>query len=198
MNTKNPKSKTVLIIGDLVEKHKISELVAVFSSVSEKVNLNFAIAGATMNVTVWLQKVAEYGLSEKVVFLPTNNAEEIAQSYKMCDLFVEVGEAEIGDSEVHKLAILEAMRYTKPVVTTRQMDRMNVVRNGKNAITVSGERRSELSATIVRLLKNERMRGVLAKQGYNYVINSFDFSMLSYSAWVAYDQVAQFITPKAV
>jgi len=106
-----------------------------------------------------LQRKSEaLGISNSVIFL--GQRDDIPRILSIFDIFV-ISSATEGIS----IAILEAMALSKPVIATNVGGNPEVVEHGKTGLLIPPEQPRALARAIIELLKDERKREMMGRQG---------------------------------
>jgi glycosyltransferase involved in cell wall biosynthesis len=109
------------------------------------------------------------GVRDKVLFLHTNDDEELAKVYAACDVFVFPAQITWG------LAVIEAMAAAKPVIVSKKSGASEIVQSGVNGIVVDHAKPEEIAKQIELLMNNPKLRRKLGENGYEYVRNNLSW-----------------------
>ncbi len=191
-NSPTTLSKTVLVIGNLIEKEDVLQMVDVIERVTKKAAVRFVIAGPLNNKKLWTTEINKRGVDQAIEFRAVIHPSDLAYHLRGCDLLLDSTEAGSRGIEAHELAVLEAMRFGKPVVTSKSLEEIKVVEHCKTGIIIDTKSPREICATVVRLFENERMTKELAKRGKHFVTGIFDFSAFSLGSLASYKKVTNF------
>ena len=111
-----------------------------------------------------LVKLSEkLGVSEKVLFLHSNNDEELAQVYAACDAFLFPQQITWG------LAVIEAMAASKPVIVSNQCGASEIIQSSVNGLVFDQTKPEDMTKQAELLINNADLRNKLAENAYEYV-----------------------------
>lgn len=109
-------NKIVLFLGRItIQKGPDYFLYAAKKALEHDPNITFIIAGSGDMETFIIEKAAELGISDKVLFTGFLRGQEIDKAYQMADLYVMPSV-----SEPFGITPLEAMRNNTPVIISKQ------------------------------------------------------------------------------
>ena len=117
-----------------------------------------------------LAKLSEkLGVKDKVLFLHTNDDEELAKVYAACDVFVFPAHITWG------LAVIEAMASAKPVIVSRKCGASESIESGVNGIVVDHAKPEEMARHVERLINDSKLRKRLGENAYEYARNNLSW-----------------------
>jgi len=117
-----------------------------------------------------LAKLGEkLGVKDKVLFLHTNDDEELAKVYATCDVFVFPAHITWG------LAVIETMAAAKPVTVSRKCGASEIIESGVNGIVVDHAKPEEMARHVERLINDSKLRKRLGENAYEYVRNNLSW-----------------------
>jgi glycosyltransferase involved in cell wall biosynthesis len=105
------------------------------------------------------------GVRDKVLFLHTNDDEELAKVYATCDVFVFPAQITWG------LAVIEAMAAAKPVIVSKKCGASEIIQTNVNGIIVDHAKPEEMAKQVELLMNNAKLRKKLEENAYEYVKN---------------------------
>ena len=191
------KQTSLLVLGTLIQAADVKKVFQALSGVLNRFDCNLVVAGPVNATSLWNKEIQLLGLQNEVQFKSARNSEELAQCFKDSTLFLDITDSDKRHYEQHEVAVLEAMKFQRPVVTSWQLEFPTVVEHGKNGMVAMTNSPKDLAAIICFLLSNEPIRRELGKRGYCYVNNFFDFSTLSQAAKEAFKKVTKYVEVKA-
>ena len=121
-------------------------------------NVKFVIAGSGDMEPFIIEKAAELGIADKVLFAGFLNQDDVERAYKMADIYVMPSE-----SEPFGITALEAMKYKTPSIVSKQSGVSEVVRH---CLEVDFWDVDEMSGKIIALLRYKPLHETLKEDGY--------------------------------
>jgi glycosyltransferase involved in cell wall biosynthesis len=113
-----------------------------------------------------LVKLSEkLGVREKVLFLHSNDDEELAKVYAACDVFLFPQQITWG------LAVIEAMSASKPVIVSNKCGASEIIQSNVNGLIFDQSKPEEITKQVKLLLNTPGLRKKLGEQAYEYVKN---------------------------
>lgn len=109
------------------------------------------------------------GVRDKVLFLHTNDDEELAKVYAACDVFLFPAQITWG------LAVIEAMAASKPVIVSNKCGASEIIQSGMNGIVVDHAKPEEMARHVERLINDSKLRKRLGENAYEYVRNNLSW-----------------------
>jgi glycosyltransferase involved in cell wall biosynthesis len=103
------------------------------------------------------------GVRDNVLFLHTNNDEELAKVYAACDVFLFPAQITWG------LAAIEAMAAAKPVIVSKKCGASEIIQTNVNGIVVDHAKPEEIAKQVELLMNNAKLRRKLGENAYEYV-----------------------------
>ena len=103
------------------------------------------------------------GVRDKVIFLHSNNDEELAKVYAACDAFVFPQQITWG------LAVIEAMATSKPVIVSSKCGASEIIQSNENGLIFDQSKPEEMAQKVKLLLENADLRKKLGENAYEYV-----------------------------
>jgi glycosyltransferase involved in cell wall biosynthesis len=132
-----------------------------------------------------LVKLSEkLGVREKVLFLHTNDDEELARVYAACDVFLFPEQITWG------LALIEAMAASKPVIVSNKCGASEIIQSNVNGIVFDQAKPKEITKQVELLMNNADLRKKLGEHAYEYV--------KSHLSWEKYAQQMEKIFEEAL
>ncbi len=121
-------------------------------------NVKFIIAGSGDMEPFIIEKAAELGIADKVLFAGFLNQEDVERAYKMADIYVMPSV-----SEPFGITTLEAMKNKTPAIVSRQSGVAEVIRH---CLKVDFWDVDEISSKIIALLRYKPLHEALKENGY--------------------------------
>lgn len=117
--------------------------------------------------------VRTYGMEAHVSFAGKVPEEELADHYRLCDVFAMPNrEMPDGDTEGFGLVFLEANACGKPVIGGRAGGAVEAVRDGENGLLVDGWSVEDVAAGLIRLLTDDALRERISQGGLEIALAS--------------------------
>jgi len=163
------KKRFILSAGRLVDREKaFSVLTHAFKLLLNKgYDLDLAIAGDGPDKERLIGCAVKLGVKDRVHFLGKVAAEDLGCLYEACEVFVHPARL-----EGFGLAVLEAMSFGKPVVSTKVGGIPEIIEDGRNGILVDGKP-DALVLGIEMVLSNPSLKEDVAKRAQEIVFKKF-------------------------
>ena len=172
---KKPKKNVILFVGAIYGYKKGEEyLIEAFAHVLKRVDSELWIVGAIVNKKFGMllkDMVNKLGIKKRVKFF--GFVDNVFSYYDVCDVFVLPSYSE---SETFGIPCIEASAMGKPVVATDVLERNGAVVDKKTGIVVPRKNSKKLAEAIIKLLKDEKLRIRLGKNGKIYT-KKFSWSL---------------------
>ncbi|MBI4707422.1 MAG: glycosyltransferase family 4 protein [Candidatus Omnitrophica bacterium] len=148
------------------EKGHIYLIEAMQQVIKEFPQAKLLIAGEGKMKKVLISLAGSLGIEKNVSFIPTvKDAREI---YALIDIFVLPSTKEgLG------LALMEAMASEKPVIGTAVGGIKTLIKNGFNGLLVAPADPAALAGAIIRLIRNQQERKILAESAKTFIAQNF-------------------------
>ncbi len=143
-------------------------------------NVKFIIAGSGDMEPFIIEKVAELGIADKVLFAGFLNQEDVERAYKMADIYVMPSV-----SDPFGISALEAMKNKTPVILSKQSGVAEVVRH---CLKVDFWDVNEISNKIIALLRYKPLHETLKEHGY-FEVNKFSWDVPAEKCIVVYNEL---------
>lgn len=154
--------KIVLFLGRItIQKGPDYFLYAAKKILDYDENVRFIIAGSGDMQPFIIEKSAELGISDKVLFAGFLRGKDIDRAYKMADVYVMPSV-----SEPFGITPLEAMRNNTPVIISKQSGVSEVI---KHCLKVDFWDVDELANKIISVLKYNNLKEALKENAYSEV-----------------------------
>jgi glycosyltransferase involved in cell wall biosynthesis len=103
------------------------------------------------------------GVRDRVLFLHTNDDEELAEVYASCDVFLFPEQITWG------LALIEAMSASKPVIVSNKCGGSEIIQHNVNGIIFDQTKPEEIAKQVEMLINDPGMSKKIGEQAYQYV-----------------------------
>ena len=162
---KNKKNFEILFVGRLVEEKGVWELLKAFRMVAEQLagfDLRLRMVGSGPLRGDLIKRAQEWGIREKLT-IEDKIYSEMPKVYQEVDLFVLPSIFKKDWQEQFGMVLVEAMACGVPVIATRSGATAEVM--DEAGVLVTPGNASELSETIMKFLKDEKLRNDLSVKG---------------------------------
>ncbi len=105
------------------------------------------------------------GVKDKVLFLHSNDDEELSKVYAACDVFLFPEQITWG------LALIEAMAASKPVIVSNKCGGSEIIQPNVNGLVFDQSKPEEIANQAELLLNDAELRRKIGEQAYEYVKN---------------------------
>jgi len=151
--------KVVLFLGRLTLQKGPDYFVYAAKQVLEhEKNVKFIVAGTGDMEPFVIEKAAELGIADKVLFSGFLNQDDVERAYKMADVYVMPSV-----SEPFGITALEAMKNKTPSIVSKQSGVSEVVRH---CLKVDFWDVNEISNKIISLLRYNSLHETMKENGY--------------------------------
>ncbi len=154
--------RIVLFLGRLtLQKGPEYFIYAAKKVLGHEKNVKFVIAGTGDMEPFAIEKAAELGIADKVLFAGFLNQDDVERAYKMADIYVMTSV-----SEPFGLTALEAMKNKTPAIVSRQSGVSEITRHCLKADFWDID---DISNKIISLLRYNKLHETLKENGYEEV-----------------------------
>lgn len=151
--------KIVLFLGRITVQKGPDYFVETAKKVSDYLqNVKFVIAGSGDMTPYVMQRVAELGIADKVIFTGFLTGADVHKAFQMADLYVMPS-----TSEPFGLVALESLKNGTPILISKQSGVSEVV---KNALKVDFWDVDEMTNKIVSVLRHPELYSELKKNSF--------------------------------
>ena len=155
-------SKVVLFLGRVtLQKGPDYFLMAAKKVLEIEPDVKFIVAGTGDMLSGMIEKAAELGIADKVLFTGFLKDKDLNRAYKMADLYVMPSV-----SEPFGITPLEAMRNKTPVIISKQSGVSEVI---KNCLKVDFWDTDKLANQIIGVLRYSEAHDLLSEEGFSEV-----------------------------
>lgn len=131
-----------------------------------------------------LQMIKDLNISDSVIVIKKPPREDVIAAYQACEFLVLPSRWELSP-----LTPLEGFAFKKPVISTRTHGIPYTIVDNENSLLVEPEDHIGLSAAILKLLKDEKMRMELGLAGYNMVNDTCNSKQMASNTLKLYEEV---------
>jgi glycosyltransferase involved in cell wall biosynthesis len=184
--------KIVLFVGRLFPYKGLRYLILAIPKVIEHFpNVKFFIIGSGEKEMKLKRMVKELKIEDKVIFTGSISNKTRNTFYKICDIFVLPS---INRGEAFGIALLEAMCFSKPLITTKiRGSGVNFVnKHMKTGLVVEPKNSEQLADAILKLLKNDKLRKKLEKNAKKRFLKKFTKEKMINSTLKLYKKLTKF------
>jgi phosphatidylinositol alpha-1,6-mannosyltransferase len=159
--------RVILSVGRIVPRKGFDVVIRAMPRVMEHVpDVHYVIVGGGHFQKRLETLVGEQGLASSVTFAGQVPDSELADYYRLCDLFVMPNrEMPDGDTEGFGLVFLEANACGKPVIGGIAGGAVEAVRDGENGLLVDGWSVTEVSKAIILLMNDSALHQRISEKG---------------------------------
>ena len=161
-------SKFILFVGRFSKSKGIETLINAFSIIKNELkdsDTRLVIMGVDFGYQDEMEKlIKKLNLSEEIKVIKNPPRDDVIAAYGESEFLVLPSRWELSP-----LVPLESFAFKKPVISTNSHGIPYTVQNNENGILVEPENSLELSAAIVKLLNDSKLREKLGLSGYNFV-----------------------------
>ena len=173
--------KVVLFLGRITLQKGPDYFVYAAKKVLEhEKNVKFVIAGSGDMEAFIIEKAAELGIADKVLFAGFLNQEDVDRAYKMADVYVMPSV-----SEPFGITALEAMKNKAPIIVSKQSGVSEIV---KHCLKVDFWDVNELSNKIISLLRYKPLHETLKDNAY-FEVKKFNWDIPAQKCIDVYNQL---------
>ena len=161
--------KVVLFLGRItLQKGPDYFIYSAKKVLEQEKNVKFIIAGSGDMEPFIIEKVAELGISDRVLFAGFLNQDDVERAYKMADIYVMPSV-----SEPFGITTLEALKNKTPAIVSKQSGVSEVIRH---CLKVDFWDVDEISNKIIALLRYKPLHETLKENGY-FEVKKFNWDV---------------------
>jgi phosphatidylinositol alpha-1,6-mannosyltransferase len=179
----------VVTVGRLETRKGHDQMIRALPAIREIIpDVLYAIVGDGERREFLRALVEREELTNHVQFLGELNETQLLSCYQQCDLFVLPNRQVGNDIEGFGIVLLEAQACGKPVVAGTSGGTAETMRAPKTGRAISCDTPDEMAAVIIELLTNSALRSRMGEAARRWVVERFDWSMLSDKAEILFQQ----------
>ncbi len=171
----------ILSVGYLIQRKGFEYLIRAMPQVLEEhANARLKIVGSGPLETELKELIYELGLGDEVEIVKNISDDELLMVYNSADLFVlpSIVDSQ-GNTEGLGVVLLEAMACGLPVMGSNVGGIPDIITNNETGILVEEKDLQGISEAMKKLIKDEELRSILSKNGYNSVKHNFNWKTLA-------------------
>src|SRR3989338_3754396 len=173
--------KVVLFLGRITLQKGPDYFVYAAKKVLEhEKNVKFIVAGTGDMEPFIIEKAAELGIADKVLFAWFLNQDDVERAYRMADVYVMPSV-----SEPFGITALEAMKNKTPVIVSKQSGVSEVI---NHCLKVDFWDVNELSSKIISLLRYRQLHEALKDNAY-FEVKKFSWDVPAQKCIEVYNEV---------
>ena len=159
-----PERPAMLYVGRLDKEKNIDLVLRSFAKAAKNLDIHFIIAGSGV-VKNTLEKLAvELGVQDKVTFTGFVPDEDLPNLYRIVDVFVNAGIAEL-----QSIVTMEAMASGLPVIAVNAVALPELVKHGENGFLFEADDEKTLSENIRAIFSDEDLRKKMAQRSLEII-----------------------------
>jgi phosphatidylinositol alpha-1,6-mannosyltransferase len=153
-----PRGATLLTVGRLVPRKGVDVVIRALRRLP--IHVAYRVVGSGPDLARLRQIAADSGVLDRVTFLGRVDAEQLADEYRRCAIYVQPSRRTLdGELEGYGLVYFEAAAWGRPVVAGRSGGEVDAVVDGTTGLLVDGTSVDAVASAIDALLADQtRMR----------------------------------------
>lgn len=168
----------VLTVGRLIARKGHAYLIEAMARLTH-LGVQLVIVGEGHERPELEEKVRALHLEQRITFAGRVSDAELQERYRACQVFVLPAIVDSsGDTEMLGMVSLEAMRYAKPVVSTKVGGVADIVQDGVTGLLVEQRDPDALAAAIERVLADPALATALGQAGYRFARDHFSWEAI--------------------
>lgn len=171
-------NRILLSVGRHVERKNFGLVITGLGKIKKirpNLNIKYYLVGEgpeTENLKILVKKL---NLEKDVKFLGNCDIETRNKFYKMSDIFIMPSITKKNDIEGFGIVFLEANYFKLPVIGTKTGGMVEAIIDGKTGFLIKQNDLNDLIEKILFLLDNEKIRKDFGENGYNRVVEEFQW-----------------------
>ena len=142
-------------------------------------NILYLVSGDGADKENILTAIQESGMTHRVRMLGFMDAAARELLLNTCDIFIQPNIRVAGDMEGFGISVIEAISCELPVIASRLEGLQDAIADQESGILVEPENPEAFKNAIEKLLYNDSERIAFGKQARHYVVQHFDWSVIS-------------------
>jgi len=170
--------KILLSVGRHVERKNFGLVITALGEIKKirpNLNIEYYLVGEGPETVNLKKLVKKLNLEKDVKFLGNCDIETRNKFYKMSDIFLMPSITTKNDIEGFGIVFLEANYFKVPVIGTKTGGIVEAIIDGKTGFLINQNDLSDLIEKILFLLDNEKIRKEFGENGYNRVVEEFQW-----------------------
>ena len=169
----------ILTVARLVEKKGISDALAAFAQVLERLpDATYHIVGTGRQREMLERQANTLGITDRVEFLGTVDDETLRREFTEAQCFLlPCVVAESGDRDGIPVVLMEAMAAGVPPVSTRISGIPELITHDEDGLLVEPGDSAAIAAAVIRLLNSDADRRAFARAGQETVEQRFNIAI---------------------
>ena len=162
-----PDNKLVLLyVGRLDKEKRIDVILRSLPDILRATSVHLVLAGIGKERQQLEETTRKLGIQEAVAFTGFVPDEDMQNLYRIADLFVTAGIAEL-----QSIVTMEAMASGLPVVAVNAMALPELVHDGENGYLFADGDSKTLAEKVIAILSNQEMRAQMSKKSLDIIKN---------------------------
>lgn len=185
--TQVPTGRTILFVGNLLKRKGIDILLQAFAVVLRSYpEARLRVIGTGPQSENLLELAKKLRVFDNISFEGQVGDAELINAYRGSSVFVLPSRAEL-----FGIVLAEAMLLETPVVTTRTVGAVSIVRSGSTGILVDIGDPVELAAGIISTLSEPERAREMARRGRDFVMSNFSLEVVIPTLRIIYERALQ-------
>jgi 1,2-diacylglycerol 3-alpha-glucosyltransferase len=159
-----PARLILLYTGRLDREKRIEAIFRAMPNIVEHVDAQLVVAGPGKLRNDLETLVSKVGMKDRVTFLGYRSDEDVPRLYRVADVFVIAGVAEL-----QSIVTMEAMASGLPIIAANAMALPELVHHGENGFLFPEDDAQALAAAAVTILSNEPLRRQMANKSLEMI-----------------------------
>jgi glycosyltransferase involved in cell wall biosynthesis len=165
----------LLYLSNFAREKGVLDCISAFEIINKKVEFTAAIIGGDVDLSKEGIKeiVSQKGLSGKVTVSGPIFGDEKYRNFLMADIFIF---PTFYKNEAFPIAILEAMQFELPVISTYEGAISEIIDDGINGFLVNRHSPNEIAVKLELLIKDPQLRRAMGKKGREKYLGKYTIS----------------------
>ena len=166
----------ILFSGRLIQRKGVDYLLKALPAVLKHQNVKLFITGNGDRRDEWQKLAFDLEINQNVSFLGFVSNEELAKQYALCDIYcLPAIYDDNNDTEGLGVVLIEALLYSKPVISTNVGGIIDVIKNNETGLLVEEKNSEQLANAILKLINNPKLAQKLGQAGAEHVLRNFSW-----------------------
>lgn len=170
----------LLSVGRLVRRKGFDNVIKALSLMSDDdlSNIRYVLIGKGSDHD-YLKSLVTPNLKDKIIFFGEAGETDKWRWLHLCDAFIMPTRNISGDYEGFGIVYLEANLCAKPVIAGDAGGVRDAVVDNLNGLLLNSDNPEEIKEAILKLKNDKNLRDTLGRQGYERVVNDFNWEKLA-------------------